>query len=111
MFLIDYLYEYSKAVYENKQFAILEDDQFITWAYLTDEMEKPFLDGVDYIFNTQNLTQGSNLWIIDGKINPRRTGFIKAWHREYVPRFDSFKCLLFNKGEQYFREVKLVKGR
>ena len=111
MFLIDFLYEYSKTVYEAKQFVILDEDQFLTWAYLTDEMEKPFVDGVDYIFNTEHLCHGNNLWIIDAKCDRKRSpAALRAWHRKFAPRFDRFKCLLLNKGEQSFREVRLVKS-
>lgn len=109
MFLIDYLYEYSKTVYENKQFVILDEGNFMTWAFISDEDEKLLMQGSDYIFNTEGLTKGNNLWIIDALIPPKRvSGFIKAWHKAFVPRFDRFKCVLLNNMEQHYREIRLV---
>lgn len=103
---VEYLYDYTWSIYQLKQYVIVGSG-FATWAYLSPENEQPFINGEDSLFNPLSLSSGDNLWVIDGKFR-LTPDLLKEWHRDYVPRFDRFKCLLLNEGVQEFREVKLV---
>lgn len=108
-FLIDYLHDYSKAIYALKQYVLLDNDGFLTWAYFNKANEEAFLRGDVGIFNHDDLSNGDNLWVIDAACTKGRGGaFLRAFRRLYAPRFDRCKCLFLNKGEQSFREVIFV---